>query len=148
MRMPEARKRVRYCSYLLAVVAATTCLFGVVYMFSSQPMPYHLAYVGMSFEEIGAFNPNLASFVAAIINYLGAFQVSMGILAIGVALVAFRRAERWAWLTLVPSLSIVLTSSVYNSLRLDAPVKWVTISLAIISLIAMLLPVRDFFGSR
>ena len=146
--MPEVRKRVRYCSYLLAVVGATTCLFGVVYMISSQPMPYHLAYVGMSFEEIRDFNPNLAFFVAGIINYLGAFQVSIGILAIGVALVAFRRLERWAWLTLVPSLSIVLTSSVQISLRLDAPVKWVTISLALLSLTALLVPVKDFFGSR
>ena len=146
--MPEVSNRVRYCSYLLAVVAATTGLFGIVYMFSSQPMPYHLAYVGMSFEEIRAFNPNLASFAATIINYLGAFHVSSGILLVGIALVPFQRLERWAWLTLVPSMSVVVTSSVLNSFRSNAPVKWVILALALFSLTAMLVPVKDFFGNR
>lgn len=55
--MPEVRKRFRYCSYLLAVVAATSCLFGVVYCLATKPMPYHLAFVGMSFEKIKNSNP-------------------------------------------------------------------------------------------
>ena len=146
--MPEVRKRVRYCSYLLTVVAATSCLFGVVYFFLSQPMPYHLAWIGMSFEEIKDFNPNLALWMAGSVNTVGTFMVGFGILAIGIALGAFRRAEPWAWLTLLLALPIVLGRVTLGSFLVDAPVKWVVLALALLSLTAMLVPIRDFFGSR
>jgi hypothetical protein len=146
--MPEVRQRVRYCSYLLAVVAATSCLIGTVYFLSSEPMPYHLAAIGMSFEEIRGVNPNLALFLARTVNTLGVFQVGIGILAIGIALGAFRRAEPWAWFTLVPALSIVLARITLATFRVDAPVKWVALLLLFLSLTAILVPVKDFFGSR
>ena len=148
MQMPEVRRRVVVCSYLLVLIAATSCLFGLIYFFSSEPMPYHLAFIGMSFEELKDFNPNLASFLAGIVNTVGAFQVGIGILAIGVAIGAFRRTERWAWLTLLPPMSIVLSRIMRGSFSTGAPVKWVTVALALLFLTAMLVPIKDFFGSR
>lgn len=146
--MPEVRKRVVICSYLLALIAATSCLTGTVYFLSSQPMPYHLAFTRMTFEEIKDFNPNLALFLARSVNTLGVFQVGIGILAMGIALGAFRRAEPWAWITLLPALSIVLARIILASFRLDAPVKWGGLALGFLFLTAMFVPIRDFFGSR
>jgi ABC-type polysaccharide/polyol phosphate export permease len=111
-------------------------------------MPYHLAFIGMSFEEIRDFHPNLALFLARTVNTLGAFQVGIGILAIGIALGAFRRAEPWAWLTLLPALSIVLGRIMLATFRVDAPVKWISLLLALLFLTAMLVPVKDFLGLR
>jgi hypothetical protein len=100
-RMPEVRKRVLYCSYLLILIGVVSCLFGTVYIFSSEPMPYHLAFIGMGFEEIRNLNPNLAAFLASIVTTVGACELALGILAIAITLAPFRRAERWAWITAV-----------------------------------------------
>jgi hypothetical protein len=119
-----------------------------MYFFSSEPMPYHLAYIGMGFEQIREFNPNLAFFLAGNVNTIGGFQIAVGILAIGIALGAFRRAERWAWLTLVPAMSISLYTIIQGSFSTHAPVKWLALALALLSLAAMLVPIKDFFWSR
>jgi hypothetical protein len=78
--MPEVRKRVLYCAILLIVVGATSCLFGAVYFSSSKPMPYHLAFIGMSFEELIEFNPNLATLLAVMVRTVGVCEVAVGIL--------------------------------------------------------------------
>ena len=146
--MPEVRKRVVYCSYLLALVGATSCLFGVVYISSSEPMPYHLAFVGMRFEEIRDVNPNLAAFFASLIRSLGACFLGIGILGIGIAFRYFQRAERWAWLVVFPAVSIVLADMLRASFLVGADVRWLIVGLTVLFLTAMLLPVKDFFGSR
>jgi len=84
--MPEVRKRVLYCSYLLTVVAATGRIIGVIYFFSSERMPYHLAWIGMSFQEIKDFNPNLALWMGGSVNTVGTFMVGFGTLAMGIVL--------------------------------------------------------------
>jgi len=53
--VPEARRKVEVCSYLLVLTAATSCVIGVIYFFSSEPMPYRPAHIGMSLEEIKDF---------------------------------------------------------------------------------------------
>jgi len=128
--MPEVRKRVLYCAILLIVVGATSCLFGVVYLFSSEPMPYHLAFIGMGFEEIQEFNPNLAAFLAGIVRTVGACELGIGIFGIGIAFGAFRRAERWAWVTTFPAVSVVLADMLRASFSMRVPVRWVILALA------------------
>ena len=146
--MPEVRKRVLYCAILLIVVGATSCLFGAVYFSSSKPMPYHLAFIGMSFEELIEFNPNLAALLAVMVRTVGVCEFAVGILVIGIALGAFRRAERWAWLTVFPAVSVVLADILRACFAGDVPVKWVVLALVLLFLTAMLVPIRDFFGSR
>lgn len=146
--MPEVKRRVMYCSYLLTVVAATSCLFGIVYCLATKPMPYHLAFVGMSFEEIQDSNPNLALFLTSLIRTYGACLLGIGILGIGIAFSSFRRAERWAWLVVFSGVSIVLADSLRASFLVGADVRWLIVVLTLLFLTAMLVPVKDFFGSR
>jgi len=130
--MPEVRKRVLYCAILLIVVGATSCLFGAVYFSSSKPMPYHLAFIGMSFEELIEFNPNLAALLAVMVRTVGVCEFAVGILVIGIALGAFRRAERWAWLTVFPAVSVVLADILRACFAGDVPVKWVVLALVLL----------------
>ena len=146
--MPEIGNRVQYCSYLLILIGVVSCLFGITYIFSSQPMPYHLSFIGMSFEDIRNLNPNLAAFLASIVKSVGACELALGILAVGIALGPFRRTERWAWITVLPAVSIVLADLLRASFFIGAPVRWLILALAILFLTAMLVPVKDFFGSR
>jgi len=146
--MPEVRRRVLYCSIVLVLVAVTSCLFGVVYFIAAKPMPYHLEFIGMSLEEIEAFNPKLTAFLSRFIRMLAAVWFGLGILIAGITLQAFRRAQRWAWVTIFAALSVTLTDMLLASLFFDAPVKWITIALYLLFLTAMFIPIRDFFGRR
>jgi len=146
--MPEVRKRVRYCSILLVLVALPSCLFGAVYCLTSKPNAIHLRFIGMSYEEIESFNPNLAEFLSKIIGTRGAFELGLGILGIGVAINAFRRAERWAWLFLFPTMLLVILVVLRTTLVVGTAVTWLVLAQLGLFFIAMLLPVKDFFGSR
>ncbi len=144
--MPEVGTRVRGSIVLLVLVAAVSCVFGIVYFFASEPMPYHLAFIGMTFEEIREVNPNLAAFLLSLMKSFGVSLVAIGILAFGVAFYAFRRAERWAWLALLPAVSIVLADLLRASFFIQAPVRWLILFLTVLFLAAMLVPIKAFFG--
>lgn len=146
--MSEVGKRVRVSSVLLVLVAAIAVIFGIVYCLASEPMPYHLAFIGMSFEEIQDVSPRLAAFLLSLMKSFGASLVAIGVLAFGITLFSFRRAERWAWLALFPAVSIVLADLLRASFFIGAPVRWLILVLTLLFLIAMRVPLKDFFGKR
>ncbi|KPJ51361.1 hypothetical protein AMJ40_00225 [candidate division TA06 bacterium DG_26] len=137
--------RVRYCSILLVVVALVSCVFGLIYCFIPRPMPYHLQFIGVSLEEIGDFNPRLAQWVMFLIRIVGICFLSIGVLVIGIALKAFRRSERWAWVTVFPAAMVVIIPLTTITFYTGEAVKWVMTGLLVLSLIAMFLPIKDFF---
>jgi hypothetical protein len=69
-------------------------------------MPYHLNFIGMSFEGVQSFNPKLGDLLMVLIKVAGVCFLGLGIFGIGIALKPFRRAERWVWVTAFPAMLI------------------------------------------
>ena len=146
--MPEDRKRVRYCAYLLAFISAVPCLAGLLYSTLSQPMPYHLASTGMTYEEIKDFNPSVADFMTHSVRTIGIYTLALGIFSFVIAVKPFRQAERWAWFALLLTVFPVMIWLAWTSLYVEGGAKWIPRVQLFLFLVAMLLPIKDFFDSR
>ncbi len=146
--MVWATKRIKYCSILLVVIQAAGALLGVAYITATTLMPYHLDYIGMNSADIQNFSPKLHNLILVFLKLIGVFQLL--ILAYGIinTLIPFRRGERWAWISLFVLGSLFLIASLAATLYVGAWVKWALLAVTILFLVAMLIPVQDFFRKK
>ena len=115
--MAAINKRIGFCSILLVVVAAIALLYGLLYSFIPTPMPYHLQYMGMNFDEIRNSNPGIAEMLIINLRVVGVGFLSIGLLLLGIALGPFRRAERWVWFFTLPALLVLLIPLLLISIK-------------------------------
>ena len=146
--MPEVRRRVLYCSFLLIVVAVVRFTIGLAYFLKAEPMPYHIEYIGISLEEVERFNPNLAYFMSTSTRMSGIGLMSLGVFLFGIAAVPFRRAERWAWITVFVAVFLPLLGVLRTSFTIGGSIRWILAGQFAFFLVAMLVPIKDFLGSR
>ena len=64
-----------------------------------------------SWQELASTLPMAAEYMEVLYRMYGIFNVVFGLLAIAIVLNAFRRAEPWAWWTLLAGNTITLTSA-------------------------------------
>jgi len=146
--MVWATKRIKYSSILLLVILAAGCLFGVAYIAATTLMPYHLDYIGMSSADIQNFSPKLHNLILVFLKLMGLSGLLIMANGIVITLIPFRRAERWAWISLFAVGLIDLISLLAVTFYVGAWIKWVMLALIALFLVAMLLPVRDFFPKK
>jgi len=146
--MVWATKRIKYSSILLLVIFAAGCLFGVAYIAATTLMPYHLDYIGMSSADIQNFSPKLHNLILVFLKLMGLSGLLIMANGIVITLIPFRRAERWAWISLFAVGLIDLISLLAVTFYVGAWIKWVMLALIALFLVAMLLPVRDFFPKK
>jgi len=146
--MVWATKRIKYCSILLLVILAVGCLAGVAYIAATTLMPYHLEYIGMSSADIQNFNPKLRNLIVGLIKMVGVYALLFHLSGIIITLIPFRQAERWAWITLFTLGLFDFITMLAATFYVGAWIKWGILVLAALFLVAMLVPVRDFFHKR
>ena len=66
---------------------------------------------GASWPELAATTPMAADYMEVLFRMYGVFNVVFGLMAIAIALTAFRRGERWAWWALLVGNTIALGSA-------------------------------------
>ena len=64
-----------------------------------------------SWSELAATSPMTASYIAVLFRMYGVFNAVFGLMAIAIAVTAFRRGERWAWWALLVGNAIALVSA-------------------------------------
>jgi len=64
-----------------------------------------------SWMELVATSPAAAKFIAVLFRLYGVFCVVFGLMAIAIAVTAFRRGERWAWWALLVGNTIAYVSA-------------------------------------
>ncbi len=74
---------------------------------------------GGSWSELAATSPLTAGYMVMLYRTYGFYNVAFGLMAIAIALTAFRRGERWAWWALLAGNTITLVSAIVY----DATVK-------------------------
>jgi hypothetical protein len=97
--------KIAFICYLL--VALSYVLFGLVYLFSSEIMPYHQEVIGMDWEKV---DPRFQKMFLSFLHVMGLLLLSVGYTIIILILMPFRKGEAWTrWL--IPL--IILPSSIY-----------------------------------
>ena len=85
------RMKISFACYLL--VALVSVVFGLVYFFSSQIMPYHQQVIGMKWADVA---PRFQMLFLAFINGSGIAMFSLGLSMIILLLFPFRKGEIWS----------------------------------------------------
>jgi len=64
-----------------------------------------------SWSELAGTSPTTAKYVGLLFRMYGIYGVAFGVMAIAIAVTAFRRGERWAWWALLVGNTITLMSA-------------------------------------
>jgi len=146
--MVWATKRIKYCSILLLVILATACLTGISYLAATAPMPYDLEYIGISSAIILNFNPNLHNLIVILMKSIGADSLIVCFWGMTITLIPFRRGERWAWISLFVFGSMYAIAGSAAFFSTGGWLKWVALAQTALFLVAILIPVQDFFRKK
>jgi hypothetical protein len=67
---------------------------------------------GGSWSDLSRTSPATAGYMVVLYRTYGLFNVAFGLMAIAIAVTAFRRGERWAWWALLVGNTITLVSAI------------------------------------
>lgn len=138
--------------WLLGATAVIYVLFGVGDVAAGVP-DNALAVTGQITDQLAASQPQAYALVQAHVRAGGVQLAVIGLFALAVLVVAFRRRERWAWWTLwlLPILSAVLSALAFATAasgQNPAVPAYSGLLFAVLDAAALLVLARSFFGSQ
>ncbi len=68
-------------------------------------------FTGYSWSELAATSPNAPGFVTLVFRMYGIYGVAFSLMAIAIAVTAFRRGEHWAWWALLVGNTLTYVSA-------------------------------------
>jgi hypothetical protein len=68
-------------------------------------------FTGSSWSELVSMSPMTAGYIGVLFRMYGVFNVVFGLMAVAIAVTAFRRGDRWAWWALLVGNTIALVSA-------------------------------------
>ena len=78
------------------------------------------SFTGNSWSELAAASSKTAAFITIIFRMYGVYIVAFGLMAIAIAVTAFRRGESWAWWALLVGNTIAYVSAMTFDLTVNA----------------------------
>lgn len=134
-------------SKLLVLVGIITVLMGLHFMLIRPTFvffPEDLKFAKTTMAEV---NPYLVGWIKMVFRSWGSFVFATGAYLMGIALTAFKRKEKWAWITIATA--SIVNSSVFFSVNVLLKGDFVLLIgfmlLAII--VALIITYEDFFVS-
>ncbi len=145
-----SNKRLAISWKILTAIGGAAVLMGLWFIFlrpSVVLLPEDSRFTGLSPEQFQALSPKLFEWAGFVFRSWGAFAIGLGVLIVGIAMNSYRRAERWAWLTL--AVAGLLTFSIFFAVNmaLGSDFRLVIAGLLAIYLFALWLPWRRFWRS-
>ena len=144
--MNKLSKKLDIAAGLIAIVD----IIGIIYALQDFLIPIDEALLGVTVSQIRAFNPNVLNQITILFQFTGLYMFGTTSLATIIAVLPYRKGEKWAWYTqlviggiaLIGQLFIVyLAGNLLPSYMLPF-----NIVLIILWLIGIILPVKDFFS--
>ena len=125
-------------------------IIGIVYALQNLMVPLDAGLLGVTVSQIRAFNPNVMEQITHLYQFTGLYMFSVTSTAAIIALVPFRKGEKWAWCTqlviggiaLIGQLVIVYVAGVL----LPAYMLPFNVLLIVLWLIGIVLPVKEVLG--
>jgi hypothetical protein len=118
---PTTTRRRRVAWILIAIVDAGLVAWGAMaaavpdYLLGPGGTPILTAgYEGFthgSWSQLAATAPLTAAYIGGLFRMYGVFNVAFGLMALAIAVTAFRRGEVWAWWALLAGNTIALVSA-------------------------------------
>jgi hypothetical protein len=128
------KTKIGFVFYSLYVLGSA--VFGLIYLFTPQFMPYHEVAVGMPWSDVA---PPLQILLLALIKGVGTGLICYSLLLGILLFIPFRRGENWArWtILLIGLLGSLLTLYVMSTVMLSTPASppWFMIVIGIVELI-------------
>lgn len=91
-----------YATIAIVVADLGVLMYGVLALLSpDQLVDGYEGYTDQPWSALGAANADTPDFILLLFRLLGAYNAAFAILAIAIAVTAFRRGERWAWWALL-----------------------------------------------
>ena len=134
--------RVPRASWIILAVVATLTMLSGLYV-GLTPIGSQTELSGRTWEEFAAADPEVARIYSMDLVLLGITLTAFAILGTILALIPYRRGERWAWfaLWLIP---LVHGGVALRMLTDQYEAGYVYLGLFVISLIGILIPIRGF----
>ena len=105
----STRDKIAFIIYFIGVLSLI--VFGLLYLFCPTVMPYHLEAMGVPWEDLGK---ELQILLWALVKVAGAGFFVVGLSALIILLIPFRRGDKWAhW-------ALPLIGIVWNAILLYA----------------------------
>ncbi len=144
--MIEISKVLNIAAALIAIVD----IIGIVYALQNLMVPIDEGLLGVTVSQIRAFNPNVMEQITHLYRFTGLYMFGVTSTAAIIALIPFRKGEKWAWYTqlviggiaLIGQLVIVYMAGVL----LPAYMLPFNVLLIVLWLIGIILPVKEFFS--
>jgi hypothetical protein len=134
---------------ILVTIGVAAFLMGLWFILlrpSVVLLPEDSRFTGLTPEQFQALSPKLFEWAGFVFRSWGAFAIGLGVLIVGVAMNAYRHAERWAWLTL--AIAGLLTFSIFFlvNMVLGSDFRLIIAGLLIVYAFALWLPWRRFLS--
>lgn len=111
----NTRMRVSFWCYVLVLVVVA--LFGAIYLFRPQFMPYHADAVGIPWPEIPR---PFQILILALMRTVGGAMLATSVALAAILYVPFRRAETWAKYVLLAGVLVWGIPTLYATLYVRA----------------------------
>jgi hypothetical protein len=134
---------------IAAALIAIVDIIGIVYALQNLTVPLDEGLLGVTVSQIRAFNPNVMEQITRLYQFTGLYMFGVTSTAAIIALLPFRKGEKWAWYTqlviggiaLIGQLVIVYMAGVL----LPAYMLPFNIVLIVLWFIGIVLPVKEVF---
>jgi hypothetical protein len=135
---------------IAAALIAIVDIIGIVYALQNLTVPLDEGLLGVTVSQIRAFNSNVMEQITHLYQFTGLYMFGVTSTAAIIALIPFRKGEKWAWYTqlviggiaLIGQLVIVYMAGVL----LPAYMLPFNVLLIVLWLIGIVLPVKEVFS--
>lgn len=135
---------------IAAGLIAIVDIIGIIYALQDFLVPIDEALLGVTVSQIRAFNPNVLNQITILFQFTGLYMFGTTSMAAIIALIPYRKAEKWAWYTQLVLGGIALIGQLFivyvAGNLLPTYMLPFNIVLIILWLIGIILPVKEFFS--
>lgn len=144
--MIKLSKKLDIAAGLIAIVD----IIGIIYALQDFLVPIDETLLGVTVSQIRAFNPNVLNQITILFQFTGLYMFGTTSMAAIIALLPYRKGEKWAWYTqlLIGGIALIgqlLIVYVAGNL-LPTYMLPFNIVLIILWLIGIILPIKEFFS--
>ena len=143
----QAKAYQRYAWIVLFLIGILLVVSGLYVTVAGTDEAEFENSTGLAWSELSATYPEVAEYITRLIKFLGYGFLGFAVFSVAVVWVGYRRAERWAWYTMW-ILPAVTGATAVTGLASGSELGYYYGGMAVISLIALVLPFRLFFAAE